>query len=158
MSEHWAWKWRAKGAVTVTCLTWPNEQLSLFLTWLFLGFAWLCVVELCFSSPGFFLSKLFSCEIFWIRWDLQGGVDITFQGLLLLLHWLTDIIISPGVKPLGWEPVFKKIFLQGRGVFCNFSPLWVHPLPLALLVHYFRFLLYKMEEKAVLALIVILCA
>lgn len=79
-------KWRAKRAVT--CLTWLNEGLSLFLTWLFLEFAWLCTVELCFSSPGFFLCKFFSCELFLVRWDLQGGVDIAFQGLLLLLHWL----------------------------------------------------------------------
>ena len=52
-----------------------------------------------------FYASFFLCEIFFIRWGLQGGVDIIFQDLVLLLHWHTDIV-SPGVKPLGWEPVF----------------------------------------------------
>lgn len=36
----------------MTWLIWPCEQLSLFLTWLCLQYAWLCIVELCFSPPG----------------------------------------------------------------------------------------------------------
>lgn len=118
-----ALKWRAKGSVTVAHSAWPREQLSLFLTWLFVVcmtlYSWTMFFFSWFLFTQVFLMGFFF--FFLIRWDLQEETDITFQGLLLLLHWPTDTI-SPGVKRLGWEPQLTKILLQGVGVFCHITP------------------------------------
>lgn len=51
----------------------------------------------------------------------------------------------------------KRFFCRVEGYFV-ISPPMSSPSTLAQLVHYFRFHLYNIEEKAVLVLIVILCA
>lgn len=50
---------------------------------------------------------------------------------------------------------YKDSFAGCRSIL-SFHPLWVHPLPLLLLVPYFTLHPYTMEEMAVLALILIL--